>query len=1005
MTDNYVRILQVFVSSPGDVQKERDVLDDVVASINRTAGDLGGFRIELKKWERDTIPMIGPGPQPAVDAQTKPYDIYLGIMSTRFGTPTEKAGSGTEDEFNSALKKWKKAGTPWIFFYFDGAPKDIEDEQKLEQYSKVLKFKDKIQKLGIVGKYKGVDGTPESFRAQVDEHLRKVAAKLTTPPNPRENVTPVGPSASVPTVAKEYTDRLALDCGELELMGLAIKTGNSVRLNHVYTPLTTTYRPSEPVDSPESARSVRRSRSKSDAEKSVLSAGEKSENASLLLDLLDEHSLYVSGDPGSGKSTFTRWVAWLCCRGEFPRFDVPAPDEFAEKFPHRLTGRLPLRIELRDFWQFLKTDGGRLASYADIEQALCHWVEKQALPGLDWNCVSAHLQNGSCLLLLDGMDEVPPTHSTAGHDEWHPRESLLAGLAQSLKTWKKAGNRVLLTSRPYGISDEHRNRLGLLDAPIQGIAVPLQTLLVRRWFARLSESLSKGLETADAMLHHLQGQQHLDELATNPLLLTAMCVIYDEGKRLPQDKYDLYRRIVATVLQKRYSSSREKVDMIRGRLEAVALGMHTGDGLGEERVSPEASASYHEINRLLQAYRQNDGSNDKGLSDTVSVREDLLSKSGLLVSRGDDRASFYHLSIQEFLAAERLFVPESRRNCEIGDIFIHRGPLPGWRNTLSFLFGSVIDKYRAHYAINLLRAVVQKAPIFSSQASVLDRNDPSWNLCVVVGDCLEILLGTQAELPADLIRDFQQAVFRAIDLEIAVKERNTLAVALGRLGDPRIAYDLRVAATAGADTGADVGADTNASGVAYQRIKAGEYAYQDGRQLIEQDFLLSRFPVTNCQYDLFVKAGGYKPKNNAAGGDARKNDWWSDDGWAWKQKNSVIEPRFWRNPKRNAPNLPVTGVSWWEAEAFCRWAGGYLPNERQWEAAARGRGGRYFPWGDAWEDGICNSYECQLASTSAVGIFPRSRGADADLHDMAGNVWEWCQDWYTQGVSRVVRGG
>jgi formylglycine-generating enzyme required for sulfatase activity len=96
-------------------------------------------------------------------------------------------------------------------------------------------------------------------------------------------------------------------------------------------------------------------------------------------------------------------------------------------------------------------------------------------------------------------------------------------------------------------------------------------------------------------------------------------------------------------------------------------------------------------------------------------------------------------------------------------------------------------------------------------------------------------------------------------------------------------------------------------------------------------------------------------------------------------------PVFWRNADFNAPNQPVVGVSWWEAEAFCRWAGVVLPTEQQWEAAARGPAGLVYPWGDDWDSGICNS-ENKLGRTSAVGIFPRDK-SPFGLYDMAGNVW------------------
>jgi formylglycine-generating enzyme required for sulfatase activity len=131
--------------------------------------------------------------------------------------------------------------------------------------------------------------------------------------------------------------------------------------------------------------------------------------------------------------------------------------------------------------------------------------------------------------------------------------------------------------------------------------------------------------------------------------------------------------------------------------------------------------------------------------------------------------------------------------------------------------------------------------------------------------------------------------------------------------------------------------------------------------------------------------------------------WWSEAGWKWRTDNSVSAPELWSNVKWNAPNKPVVGVAYWEAEAFAAWAGGRLPTEREWEAAARGNDGRRYPWGDTWRDGICNSSEANLGETTPVGMFPGSHDPDVGLVDMAGNVWEWCSDKW--GSVRVIRGG
>lgn len=965
-----VRILRVFVSSPGDVAAERDVMAELVDSINRTDGKTHGIRLELFRWEDDVVPQIGPKPQQVVDSQTSAYDVYLGIMSTRFGTPTGRYGSGTEKEFKDALKQWKAAGSPWITFYFDDAPTLSSKPDDVAQYLKVCEFREGLQKQGLYATYKGVRGSKDGFYEKVSLHLRKIIQHMATlqadpTPEPAPAQLSTGEvKVRKPAVPPEYIDWLLRRSNEVELMGLEVKHGSGVRLNHVYTPLATSSRPEE---------TKRGGRGRDED----LMRGEQ-ESKQLLLAFFDKQSLYVSGDPGSGKSTFCRWVTWLTCHGEMPSVDVPPPDEYRETFPDRLRGRLPVLVRLRDFWQFLTPAGVRSAALGTLEHVLELWLADQKYPGMDWACLKDHLEQGSAALMLDGVDEVPPVRKTDG-DAWYPREMLLNALAEGVAYWTRAGNRVLVTSRPYGLTSEQQRRLALAHAPILGLDRHLQALLVRRWFLRLKEDHALGREAADAMIDHIHVEPGLDDLAVNPLLLTAMCIIYDEGKRLPHDKHTLYDRIIDTVLHRRYAE-RESIDVIRGRLAAVALGMHTGEALKQKREAPQAFASVKEIDRVLESYQKLDGSTDAGLRDVANAREDLLSRSGLLVDRGNEGASFYHLSIQEFLAAERFFLLHGRDQEHLADLLLMRAHAAGWRNTLSFVFGCLVATFKSHAGLECLKQFAGRLELPAPDPSRRGEEGGVWNSAVVLGDCLQILAGRKAAIPEDLTDLFQDCVEQAVEQEIAVKDRQTLAVALGRLGDPRVTVDLRMRTFP----------DDHS---AYVKIPAGKYYVGDEKKpiTIEEPYWLAEHPVTNWEYALFVDADGYL-----------REEFWSDEGWQWVQSEGITAPEYWRHPEYNAPNQPVVGVSWWEAEAFSKWAGVRLPGADEAEAAARGPQGFEYPWGDDWEEGCCNGGEAALDGTSAVGIFPRDR-SPFGVMDMAGNVLEWCVD--SDASLRLIRGG
>lgn len=119
----------------------------------------------------------------------------------------------------------------------------------------------------------------------------------------------------------------------------------------------------------------------------------------------------------------------------------------------------------------------------------------------------------------------------------------------------------------------------------------------------------------------------------------------------------------------------------------------------------------------------------------------------------------------------------------------------------------------------------------------------------------------------------------------------------------------------------------------------------------------------------------------------------------------------------NKLDHPINCVSWYDSQAYCKYAGKMLPTEAQWEKAARGTDGRIYPWGNQWDA----SKACvDKDSTCEVGSYPQGKSPYGVL-DMAGNVWNWCADWYYKdyyyytpdhdpqgydsGTSRVLRGG
>jgi len=654
---------------------------------------------------------------------------------------------------------------------------------------------------------------------------------------------------------------------------------------------------------------------------------------------------------------------------------------------------------------------------------LNHWLDgampfeqfvAQQVPdlGADWQARAA---GGRCRLLIDGLNELPAAHAAAqteGLAVWlqaHPACPLLISCRDTdlpPKTFDFIRER--LTIRPLRATQIRRfvhNYLaanGLPDEasadavfwPLLGGEQVAATWAVRpaNTPAAVLDDLAEGQvgraswlgdEQRELLAAVLADAARPYTLATNPYLLALLLWVWleDEAGRksatVPRHRVEVFGR---------YAGAR-----LRGELEK------THDTLLDAEAVQDALSAL--AARLQQVAERTDKALDAGVlalpwADVNAADHAALhiAVGARLLRREGELVRFRHQLLQEFYVARYL-----RGRLAAGGAALLEGVWPGqqplWQRAGWVQPFLLLAEYQHTDVPALLRTLADIQPEVAGAVWAQTRRlNPA-----LLTDALA------AELSARLTA---QMLPKQPSAEYPLRE-----AAFGRgLGLMRLADGRPLDRRPGVWGWYDAARHRAEVDIDWVRIPAGRFIYQGQPALIERDFLIGRHPVTHSQFQAFV--------DDPAG--------WADPQW-WRAAPADERVSAWQPIWRYA-NHPCTEVSWYAAQAFCRWLAANrgeaiaLPSERQWERAAAGTEGTDHPWAGEWSELKANA-ESKIGKTSFCGLFPQGCSLEG-VHDLAGNVWEWTEDRYAAegsgwwsalkaavwgrfdpGALRAVRGG
>lgn len=668
--------------------------------------------------------------------------------------------------------------------------------------------------------------------------------------------------------------------------------------------------------------------------------------------------LLIEGDPGSGKTTTLFHVAMTLVDAHRGDPAGAARMGFRRPFP------VPIVVVLRAFRAWLAAQPGTSRA-ADV--LLAHLRETEAPLGGSPRWIDAALEGGNATVLIDGMDEV------ADADGRDRVASIVADFVERFKACRFA-----VSSRPAGLSGDVRRKLvdvgGLTECRVQPLDVGLQERFVRSWYRALVNDPKDADRRASDLVARIQRSPSVQELADTPILLTAITVIHQTGGQLPERRAELYEHCVRALAglweeakgpEGKRLAGPLSIDAKVNFLEEVAWRAHTaGPAVDRIERGPLVALAQEEFGRALS----------RGLDRMTGERllDEFGERSGLLIPVGAQDFRFRHQSFREFLAATRMF---DRSEDPTRDV-LERLTDPLWRNVLVLALGFKAMRQRAE-AKALLRKMIESARSAAGPHAGL----AAWR---VIAEAVRDL--TKYDVPEleNVARSAFSGVVACLDgpaKDADEQDRSVLFEFLGSHGpDPRLSAGERwVRVPPGTFQLADESFDLDGTSPTHP-VEVAAFEFQ-------------RWATTIDEFARFMDEGRYTSKGRPS---------WSAEGWRWREKESIECPREWDAQRSGPTNRPVVGVSFWEAEAYCRWLGARLPTSEEREHATRA-GSTTTYWSGDTEPDLARAGWYDMNSGEHVHCVGEKPANPLGLWDVHGNVWEWCST--EESGDRVVRGG
>ncbi|WP_320041220.1 SUMF1/EgtB/PvdO family nonheme iron enzyme [uncultured Desulfobacter sp.] len=911
-----VQEYKIFIASPSDLGEERDIIRRVCDNLNSDPLLVGGMkkRILLTPLGWEDLPPAPGRPQDRINLILDKSHIVVGMLYRKYGTPTGDSDSGTEEEFFRAYDQWKSLEKPKIMFYFKDPGINSIEQLEDPQIKKVLGLKQKIQAEELL-QYKGFRDADE-FGAIFEKDLKKTLLDLiksvkedaTILKGTEENPVPEEVLNQIPSSYKTWIN----DKTRCMDVGCLIEDAQGIQLilAEIYQPLF--------CDDPDLEEKVAKLR---ENYKGVLAKDPQKHSRPVEIEKLAgrRSSLLVTGLAGSGKTTLARHMARQIINDDSPYFK---------------RGVLPVLIYFKDLKKFdwdISLSGGKGAN------AFLEWYcEAGFSESIEFGVIQAFCRTGRTVFILDGLDEAP----------LDIREKAISWFADFQHLYP--GNKFILLGRPHGTGGMATKRFGQRSVRVHDLTEDQALEFIDTWFDNVYvQGLITGREIAGRMKGEIRSRHDIDALKKNPLMLTAMCILYNDLKVLPDQRADLYNRIVERLFSK-FGDEKIRVANFMMAL-SHSLFMKGDRGMDEE-----------EAVSILKQHFPAPGERDASYKDIFHRIEPATG----LLHRENGGYRFIHLIFQEFLTARHLvdqvedgfFEPiqeyvEDERFEEVVSLYIG--------------FVSMRNKKAAN---GIVRRILESDPQCKMPHGLL-----------VAGRSL-----------LDIHKDNQDIGVK----ELAIDRMQTLI----RSSHPPVVWS-----AAGKVMGR---LDHDPGFEDFIPVQGGFYELEvedssSFKSIEIESFELGKFPVTNAWYQRFIKAGGYE----------KKEFWEDDGiKWLEKAKAAepiYFRDRQLNCPAQPVVGVSFYEAqafcNWMSFHDP-----GYkylLPDENMWQAAAGGKERRKYPWGEKITPEHCNYNKTNLNDPSPVNIFLSGKTPEG-IYDMSGNVWEWTSSfWDDSEGAYVMKGG